>query len=136
LSEEVLEQARVGAAEDRCRHHQNIGALDRRQFPLHCIGQLGAPDGTGELRCELTQFDQALFARDFFGDQVQQVLCQGCRPGGALQPAGHRDQAEWTCHLCFHEDGFAPRREIRPALPWPLPECKRTMGTDGIDVSQ
>jgi hypothetical protein len=38
---------------------------------------LRAPDGASKLRGELTQFNQVLFARDFIGDQIQQVLCQG-----------------------------------------------------------
>jgi len=42
-----------------------------------------------------------LFARDIVGDQVQQVLCQGCRFRGALQSAGNCYETEWTCHLCF-----------------------------------
>ena len=89
--EEVLEQSRVRAAEDRCCHHQDVGLLDRRKFPFHRLGQVGAPGRAGELRCELAQFDQAQFARDCVGDQVQQVLCQGGGLGRALQPAGNRD---------------------------------------------
>ena len=72
--EEVLEQARVRAAVDRCSHHHDVGLFDRRQGPLHRFGQLGAPDRTGQLRRELAQFDQALFAQDDVGDQVHQVF--------------------------------------------------------------
>ena len=85
--EEVFEQSRVRAAEDRCCHHQDVGLLDCRKFPFHRLGQVGAPGRAGELRCELAQFDQALFAQHFIGDQVHQVLGQGCRLGRTLQPA-------------------------------------------------
>jgi len=53
---------------------------------------------------EIDRIDQALFARDVVGDQVQQVLCQGGRLGGALQPARNCDQTEGTCHACFRRD--------------------------------
>ncbi|MNU89745.1 hypothetical protein D3C71_795940 [compost metagenome] len=86
--EEVLEQARVGAAEDRGCHHQDVSLLDRDKRLLHGVGQVGAPDRASKVRCQLTQFDQALFARDVVCNQVQQVLCQSCGFGGALQSAG------------------------------------------------
>ena len=54
------------------------------------------------LRRELAQFHQALFARNFVGDQIRQMLCQGGRLGGALQSAGYGDQTKWTCHCCSH----------------------------------
>ncbi|MNT02315.1 hypothetical protein D3C72_1368080 [compost metagenome] len=62
--------------------------FDRAKFPLHRVGQVRTPDRACKLRGELTQFHQALFAGDFVGDQVEQVLCQGGGLGGALQSAG------------------------------------------------
>ena len=41
-----------------CRINDDIVA--RRKFPLHRLGQMGAPRRAGELRGRLAQFDQAL----------------------------------------------------------------------------
>ncbi|MNV69621.1 hypothetical protein D3C71_1625380 [compost metagenome] len=87
--EEVLEQSRVGAPVDRSSHHQDVGLLDNAKFPLHRVGQLRTPNRASQLRGELAQFDQVWFAGDRVGDQVQQVLGQGRRLGGALQSAGN-----------------------------------------------
>ncbi len=103
--EEVLEQSRVGAAIDRRCDHQHVGSFDRGQFPFHRFGQLGAPDRTGELRREGAEFDQALFARERVGDQLQQVLSQRGGLRWALQSAGNSDETEWTCHFFFHLAG-------------------------------
>ncbi|MNR05146.1 hypothetical protein D3C85_1211580 [compost metagenome] len=75
--EEVLEQPRVRASVDRGCHHQDVRLFDRAKLALHRVGQLRAPDGASKLRGQLTQFNQALFARNMVGDQIQQVLCQG-----------------------------------------------------------
>ncbi|MNI84909.1 hypothetical protein D3C73_1418530 [compost metagenome] len=76
----MLEQAGVRAAVDRRGHHQNIGLLDSGQLPLHGLGQLRAPERTGQLRRQLAQFNQVLIAGDDFANQVQQVLGQGRGP--------------------------------------------------------
>ncbi len=79
----------------------NLSAASLLAIPEHSPerlfgggGQLRAPQGTGQLRGQLAEFDQVRFARYVLADQVQQVLAQGGGPRGALQAAGNGDDTE------------------------------------------
>ncbi|CEJ45252.1 hypothetical protein XAB3213_300007 [Xanthomonas citri pv. bilvae] len=94
--EEMLEQSGERAAVDRRCHHQHVGLLYQAERLLHRARDLGTPERASEVRCQRPNFDQMALARHLIGDQLQQVFCQGNSLGGALHPAGNRDDAEWV----------------------------------------
>ncbi len=111
--EQVLEQARVGTAIDRCGNDQQVGLFDGQQLGFDLGRQFITGQGAAQRPGDVTQFDQRGLdwqqARQFGQHGLGQHQCAGWAPGSA----GEGNNIQGTGHKQFLFQQWFIAREVK-----------------------